>query len=380
MPIRLVIDGTQAISPRIRGARRYASKLIELLSNSGTEIELKVFCNSFPRKIRTGILANQRSVPVHFSGLPGRFLAKWWDRFAYPLVDLFVGTHDLFHAPSIHLVPPTGGRLVCTVHDLVPLLFPDQCTKPYLRFFRSKLKLIKERAEAVIAVSESTKNDLIKLMDFPADRISIIPEAASFHLDPARAASPADLTLKNLRMTKPYLLYVGGGEPHKNLVNLIKVFRILKKESKIPHKLVMVGDNIEEALHQNHPDLLREPDKDILFTGYLPDEQLQEVYRNADAFVFLSLYEGFGLVLLEAMRFGLPIVASNTSSIPEVVGNDAILVNPTDIEEIREAILKVIKDETLRDLLRKQSLARSSMFTWASTASQTIAVYKQILG
>ena len=379
MPIRLVIDGTQAIFPQIRGARRYACKLIEFFNNSSNEIELKVFCNTFPKKIRSGILADGDSVAVRFSWLPGSFLAKCWDRFAYPLVDLFVGSHDLFHAPSIHLVPPTGGRLVCTVHDLVPLVFPDQCSKQYLHFFTSKLKLIKERADAVIAVSESTKNDLVKFMDFSADRVFVIPEAPSFQLNTDRLASATHVTLEKLGITKPYLLYVGGGEPHKNLATLIKVFRILKKESKIPHKLVMAGENIVGALHQYHSDLTRELAKDVVFTGYVPDEQLPEVYGNADAFIFLSLYEGFGLVLLEAMQFGLPIVASNTSSIPEVVGNDAILVNPTDIEEIKEAILMIIQDKHLRENLRKKASSRASTYSWESTVSQTIALYKQIL-
>jgi glycosyltransferase involved in cell wall biosynthesis len=379
MPIRLVIDGTQAIFPHPRGARRYVCKLIEFLINSGKEIELKVFCNTFPKKIRSGILAHGDSVTMRFSGLPGRFLDKWWSRFSYPFVDLFVGSHDLFHAPTIHLVPPTGGRLVCTIHDLVPLVFPDQCSEEYLHLFTGKLKLVRERADAVIAVSESTKKDLISHMNFTPDRIFVIPEAPSLHLNPHHLASAPDLTLEKYQIAKPYLLYVGGPEPHKNLATLIRVFKILKGESKIPHKLVMVGENIAAAIHHDHPVLARELDKDVVFTGYLPDEQLSVVYRNADAFTFLSLYEGFGLVLLEAMQFGLPIVASKTSSIPEVVGNDAILVDPLNIEEIKNAILMIVEDKQLGDDLRKRGCVRASAYSWESTVSQTIDLYKQLL-
>jgi glycosyltransferase involved in cell wall biosynthesis len=126
--------------------------------------------------------------------------------------------------------------------------------------------------------------------------------------------------------------------------------------------------------------LARELDKDVVFTGYLPDEQLSVVYRNADAFTFLSLYEGFGLVLLEAMQFGLPIVASKTSSIPEVVGNDAILVDPLNIEEIKNAIIMIVEDKRLGESLRSRGKLRAASFSWESTVSQTIEVYKQIIG
>lgn len=379
MPIHLAIDGTQAIFPHLRGAGRYVCKLIEFLFHSETEIELKVFCNTFPKKIRSGILADGDSVAIRFSRLPGRFLDAWWNRFSYPFVDLFVGSHDLFHAPTIHLVPPTGGKLICTVHDLVPLVFPDQCSKDYLHFFTSKLKLIREKADAVIAVSESTKVDLVRLMNFTPDRIFVIPEAPCLPLHPHSLASASNRTLEKYQIAKPYLLYVGGGEPHKNLATLIKVFKILKGESKIPHKLVMVGENIAAAIQQYHPVLARELDKDIVFTGYLPDEQLSIVYRHADAFIFLSLHEGFGLVLLEAMQFGVPIVASKTSAIPEVVGEDAILVDPLNIEEVKEAVLMIVEDKPLGDNLRKRGRIRASEYSWESTVSQTIDVYKQVL-
>ena len=378
MPISLAIDGTQAMVPHIRGARRYVSKLIEALINCRKEISLKIFCNTFPKKLKGGILADAQS-PACFSWLPGRCLDKWWSRFSYPFVDFLVGSHDIFHAPTLHLIPPTKGKLVCTVHDLVPLIFPDQCSREYLRVFTSKLKLVRERADAVIADSKSTKNDLVNLMNFRPEQVSVIPLAPSLHWRPRHFFPNAEFALEKHQITKPYLLYVGGSEPHKNLPTLIKVFNTLKQESKIPHKLVMVGENIAETIQQNHPVLATELGGNLVFTGYVPDEQLPDVYRNADAFIFLSLYEGFGLVLLEAMQFGLPIVASNTSSIPEVVGNDAILVDPRDIEEIKAAILMIIHDKHLRNNLKRKAGDRARGFSWESTVSQTIAVYKQLL-
>ena len=379
MPVRLAIDGTQAMFPHLRGARRYVSKLIEYLINSGKEIELKVFCNTFPKKIKSGILVDRDSVAIRFSGLPGRFLDKWWNRFSYPFVDLFVGSHDLFHAPTIHLVPPTRGRLVCTIHDLVPLVFPDQYSEEYLHFFTNKLKLIRQRADVVIADSESTKNDLVNLMNFLPEKVFVIPLAPSLHLHPDYLAPSADLTLEKHQITKPYLLYVGGAEPHKNLPTLIEVFKTLKQKSHIPHKLVMVGENVAAAVYQYRPALAAELDRTVVFTGYLSDEQLSDVYRKADAFIFLSLYEGFGLALLDAMQFGVPVVASRTSSIPEVVGNDAILVDPLNIEEIEQAISMLLEDNRLGENLRTRGKIHSAGYSWESTVSKTIKIYEELI-
>lgn len=380
MPICIAIDGTQTITPHIRGARRYVSKLIEALINSKKGIDLKIFCNTFPRKIENGILADSQMYPTCFSGLPGRCLDKWWKHFSFPSIDFFIGSHDIFHAPTIHLIPPTKGKLVCTVHDLVPLIFPNQCSEEYLSFFTRKLNLIRDRADAVIADSESTKNDLVNLMDFKPEQVFVIPLAPSLPLLPPHFSSSAELTFEEHRITKPYLLYVGGPEPHKNLSTLIEVFKALKLKSYIPHKLVMAGENIAPVIYQDFPVLTVELGKDIVFTGYLSDEQLSDVYANADAFIFLSLYEGFGLAPLDAMQFGVPVVASRTSSIPEVVGTDAILVDPLNIEEIKQAIKLLLEDRRLRETLGKKGKIRAAGYSWESTASQTIAVYEKLIG
>ena len=173
MPIRLVIDGTQTVPPHIRGAKRYVVRLIEALVNAGENIDLKIFCNTIPNKRKSSISVDAQISPTSFSWLPGRCLEKWWDLFSHPLVDRFVGPHDVFHAPTIHIVPPTGGKLVCTVHDLVPLVFPDQYSQEYVHFFTNKLAIIKRRADLVIADSESTKNDLVNLMNFRSEQIYV---------------------------------------------------------------------------------------------------------------------------------------------------------------------------------------------------------------
>lgn len=378
--LHIAIDGTQCMFPPLRGAARYASNLIRhLLRMPDSNYKVSVFFNTFRPPVQGLPFSEDPSATLRLSRLPGRILTSWWRNLSFPAIDLFIGAHDIFHAPSIHLIPPSRGKLVCTVHDLVPMKFPEYCTASYCKEFRKALDVIRHRADGVISVSESTKKDLIELVGYKAENIFVISEASGFDPNEAKSLKKDDEILRSHGLKIPYLLYTGGGEPHKNIRTLIKVFSILKKEDRISHQLALVGN----ILGVNH-DLINfimknDLNNNIIITGVIPDEDLAVIYRNAEVFIFLSLYEGFGLVLVEAMECGIPIVASNTSSIPEVVGDAAILVDPLNIRDIREAILGILGDKSLAHTLRMKGIARSHRYSWDIVVNQTLNLYEQLL-
>jgi len=365
--------------PALRGVGRYTLSLIRSIIDTGHTHGLCIFYNTFKKKNGYYHFPIDGLVETSVSGLPGRLLTGLWNRYSFPSIDFFVGSHDVFHAPTAHLIPPTKGRLVCTIHDLIPRLFPDNCSSAFLQNYNRSMELVCERADAIITVSESTKSDIVSIMNYDPDRISVIPLAAALEKIENPPSIDKETVIKKYGLNRPYLLYVGGGEAYKNLDTLINVFRVLRAEFQIPHKLLLVGKILECSPNLEAIVAKYNLEKDVVFTGIVSNQELIDIYQMADIFVFLSLYEGFGLVLLEAMEFGLPIVASNVSSIPEVVGDGAILVDPKNIENISKAIMSLIDCSDLAKYYSKKGLKRASQFSWDLTATQTIKVYQSLI-
>jgi glycosyltransferase involved in cell wall biosynthesis len=158
--MKIVIDGTQSMFPALRGVGRYTLSLIRSIIDAEHTHDISIFYNTFKKKNGYFHFPSECFVETCVSGLPGRLLTGLWNRYSFPPIDFFVGSHDVFHAPTAHLIPPTKGRLVCTIHDLIPIRFPDNCSRAYLQSYNRSLELICERADAIITVSESTKNDM----------------------------------------------------------------------------------------------------------------------------------------------------------------------------------------------------------------------------
>ena len=270
-------------------------------------------------------------------------------------------------------------KKVLTVHDLTPILFPDMHTRETNLTWKSSFKFIKNRTNLMICVSESTKNDCIKLLNIPEKRLRVIPLSADEQYKPLKNKKEIHEELKQkYNIDSPFILFVGTLEKRKNVPTLIKSFYKLKK-SKVDHKLVIVGgkgwkytkifDLIEELKLKNQ----------VIFTDYVSDEYLVKLYNTADIFVYPSLYEGFGLPPLEAMACGCPVITSNTSSLPEVVGDAGIMIDPTDIDGLSESMLKIITDNQLREELSRKSLERAELFSWKKTAKETWNAYEDVL-
>jgi glycosyltransferase involved in cell wall biosynthesis len=241
------------------------------------------------------------------------------------------------------------------------------------------LKAVTRKASEIIVDSYSTQKDLLSALDIAKDKISVIYPAIGDAFHPVGDQKHIESVRERYGLPVKYILYVGPWKPHKNIGRLIKAFYQVRRDSKLPHKLVIGGET--DPRFSEGPRLasqlgLRE---EIIFPGYIRDEDLPCVYCGADIFVFPSLYEGFGLPPLEAMACGTPVVTSNVSALPEVTGNAAVLVNPYKVVEIAEAIYKVLSNDSLRDTLRRKGLERAKEFSYEEFARKTLKVYEKAL-
>lgn len=270
-------------------------------------------------------------------------------------------------------------KQVATICDTIPYIYPQVSTALDRLIYRYWLPRAVRNLDMVITISQQSKNDLEQYLKIPRSKTVVIPLAAGskFRVMGEAEIAPA---LERAGVERPYLLYVGSVEPRKNLLRLLDAFQELLQWSQ-RWRLVIVGarnywksspvaQKVEQLGLQGQ----------VIFTGYIPDEDLPALYNGADLFCFPSLYEGFGLPVLEAMACGVPVVTSNCSSLPEVAGDAAILVDPYNVAEITSAMRRVLEDTELAQWLRDKGQERARQFSWAKTAQETIAVYEKVLG
>ena len=355
------------------GLGRYAQNLAAHLSHL-EECRLSLFYN------RSGAV----TVPPELAHLPtlswpiptrawrlavalGTLLHTPWD-------PLMPGT-QIFHATE-HLLPPFRHiRSVLTVHDLIYVLFPEYHLPMNYHFLRLMMPRFARRADAIIAISECTRRDLVRLWQIPAEKVHVIYEG----VDPRFADRPDAQAMAHVRqrysLPDRYALYVGTIEPRKNLPTLFEAWTQLRDRP----PLVVAGKKgwlFEETFARVEAlDL-----SDIVhFTGFVADEDLPALYAGAELFVFPSLYEGFGLPVLEAMACGTPVITTTGGSLPEVAGDAALIVEPTDVDALRDALDRLLHDASLRDDLSARGIDRVRRFSWERTAQETLAVYRRVV-
>jgi glycosyltransferase involved in cell wall biosynthesis len=310
--------------------------------------------------------------------LPGtiRSLYPRWDLFARPALPASVGTCEILHATNHASVPPAGDgqRLVVTVHDLAFEYFPSLFPRSWRILYKAGLRAAVRRADAILTPSRSTAEDVLSRTDVDPRKLHVTPLAASL----PGGVLDADEVLARLKAPSRYVLFAGTLEPRKNLVRLVRAYRRVAA-SGLPHALVLAG-----PLGWRHEGLMRElalrGPGEIVMTGVLTADELDAVYRAADAFVYPPLYEGFGLPVVEAMARGVPTIASTTSSLPEVTGDAALGVNPRSVREIAHAIEAVLSDVDLAERLATRGRARAERFSWDETARLTLEVYERVVG
>jgi glycosyltransferase involved in cell wall biosynthesis len=287
---------------------------------------------------------------------------------------------DVVHVSDVNAFRPVGTPMVSTVHDVSPLLFPEWHTSENRGRFKRKAQLIKEHARAVIAVSQHTKRDLVDLLDVPEERIHVVYNAADTRYQPLNDRAEVDRVVEKYGLPgQDYILYVGTLEPRKNLVRLIEAYgaALARRGNAFP-PLVLVGGKgwFYEDIFRSVKRLGLE--KRVVFTGFVDDDDMLAVFNGASIFVYPSLYEGFGMPVLEAMACGVPVIASNASSLPEVVGEAGILVDPIDTDALAAALVALVQDADRRDVLRSAGLAKATNFSWDRAAQETLAVYESV--
>lgn len=272
-----------------------------------------------------------------------------------------------------YIVPPRiKGKTVTTLHDMTYLRFPEMMQKSNRRRLERDIRYSAERSEKVLTLSEFSKREIMELLGVPEDMLEIVPPAPSL----GGQAADFNLCAAKFCLKKPYLLYVGTVEPRKNLVRLLKAFARLKREQKIPHQLVLAGGKgwTNEEIYQAAASV-----EDVVFTGYLSEGEKNSLYKNASAFVFPSLYEGFGIPPLEAMAFGCPVVCADAASLPEVAGDAAELVNPLDEIDIAQGIWNVLSNPTRAEDLRRLGYEQAKKYTWTASAEKLTQACKAAL-
>jgi glycosyltransferase involved in cell wall biosynthesis len=285
----------------------------------------------------------------------------------------------LLHEPHYVLPPLTHCRSVVTIHDCIHLRFPQYLPKRgALAYARAQMGSAAGRSNRILTVSEASKRDILEFFKVAPEKVTVIYNG----IDERFATPPPEDKMRAIeeryQLQGEFALYVGNVKPHKNVERLLDAFHLVRQSGLEDLKLVVIGDDISKYAALRRAVHRYNLHKYVRFLGFLPDETLAVVYRLAAVFVFPSLYEGFGLPPLEAMACGTPVVTSNVSSLPEVMGDAALLVDPYSAEAIADAMQRVLTDTTLRSDLSARGLARAGEFSWERSARRVREIYDEV--
>ncbi|MFN0277191.1 MAG: glycosyltransferase family 4 protein [Pyrinomonadaceae bacterium] len=374
-----------------RGFGRFTRELLEALIEIDEENDYLFFIDSetkgaddMPERVRR-ISAKTSHSQVEAASADGRRSLK--DLWAMTR-EVYRHDVDVFFFPAVYSYFPILNRtkVLLTLHDVIAdhhpaLIFPNSKSK-YL--WKLKQNIAIKQADMVATVSEYSKKEIVKYFRLPESKIRLISEAARpvFKVLPTNNGFVSTLEKHGLRRDERFLLYVGGISPHKNLNTLIDAFKkIADSDDKL--KLVLVGDYKDDPFFSAYPDLKAKVhqfdlEDRVIFTGFISDEDLAYLYNAATLLVFPSLEEGFGLPAIEAMSCGTPVAASNTGSLPEVLGSVGRYFDPLISEEMATVIRSVLDDETTRQKMKTDGLARSQNFRWKRAAEDTLAIFREL--
>ncbi len=372
--MRIGIDYTAAVR-QAAGIGRYARELVRALLALESEHDYTLFAATGGlggRPPAPSERARLRAVP-----LSDEWLARLWHRARLPLpVEAVTGPIDLFYSPDF-VLPPTlpRTRTLVTVHDLSFLHYPEHFVPKLVRYLGRVVPRSIARADRVLADSEATRTDLTRMLGVPQEKVQVLYSGVDprFHPQP-EAGERERLAARYGLGVRPYILSVGTIQPRKNYLRLIRALALLTDRP--PLSLVIAGKPgwlYDEVLEE----AARIPDR-VQLLGFVEESDLPALYRGAALFVFPSLYEGFGLPVLEAMACNVPVVCSNRSSLPEVAGQAAILVDPESEQELAQAMRRVLEEEPLRREMVRRGQERAARFTWQRAASQLLAVFETL--
>jgi glycosyltransferase involved in cell wall biosynthesis len=383
--MKVVFDGTPFLLEKT-GIGHYTENLVAYLKRERPDLDMSLFSISLRGGHRLKRLSPElEGVDVKGYNLPANFLYYvWWARTSILPAESFVGDFDIFHAANYQAPALRRARLVSTVHDINFVRFPEMQSKGIRRFIKSLPRLL-ERSSIVLADSRFTAGELSDVYDIPAEKVRVVYPG----LNPAFLEEPSEeeveTALRAYCIEPPYLAYIGNLHPRKNLATLLEAFALLRGRG-LEHRLAVIGGGglgrLNNAEYRKLAFRVRDLglEEAVVFTGYVPDERLKCLLARADMLVFPSIYEGFGLPPLEAMACGVPVITSRRASLPEVVGEAALLLeDPLEAQEIVEKVESLISDPGLRSRLIEEGRANSRAFSWERAAREVLDVYEQVM-
>ncbi len=347
------------------GVAVYTDNLIKNLLAVDKENDYTFFFSAL-RKDLNPSLASELPNLKKFK-LPQTVLDFLWNKLHLLPIEYLLGEIDVFHASDWTQPPRKKAKTVTTIHDLSFLRWPNTVDPLVYQVQKRRLERVKKEADAIIAVSEATKKEIMELLQIPEEKITVIHEALPQDISQDDRRPLSNKLANRLGIDKPYLIAYGSRAPRKNIKRVISAFKSLR--NKLNYQLVIIGGYKGKSVLP----------KGVIVPGFLPRKQMINLLANAKALVFPSLYEGFGLIILEAFILSVPVLTSNVSSMPEVAGNAALLVDPYSEAEIAKAMEKICTDSELRKKLRKRGRERLKAFSWKRAARQTLKVYQKVL-
>jgi glycosyltransferase involved in cell wall biosynthesis len=376
--MRVGLEG-RVLSPRIGGIGRYAIRLVEALValsvQESPDLELVIF--TAPQTDRSPL----RGVPATVCERFGRIKSTLLRSSVLLPVGAILDDIDLFHGLDQSGIPLffKTRKSVVTIHDVIPLVLPWAFTRRHRWVLSAALARVRRQADVVIVPSAAAADDVGRYLRIDRRRITVIPMGCDARFHPGVNAARMLQLRRRYALPERYVLFVGTLEPRKNITLLLQAFsRLLAERPQDDVRLVVAGgkgwgdrDPVATAEALN----LRPR---VIFTGFIEDDDLPDLYRGAQMFVYPSLYEGFGLPVVEAMACGTPVITSNRASLPEVAGDAALLIDPTRPDDLAAAMSALMSGGALHEELRWKGLARAKEFTWEAVARKTLEVYRAV--
>lgn len=371
--MRIGIDASRAVREQPTGTEHYSRQLIRhLLELEAAEPGGREYVLYAGQRPQPGLVPGGARAEVKVMPFP-----RLWTHVRLSL-EMALHRPDVLFIPA-HVVPLVHPRAsVATVHDLGHIYHPEAYPAPTLKYLTWSTRHNVRAAAHLLADSEATKADIVRHFGVDAASITVVYPGVSAHFAPEWEAADLAAVKSHYGIDGPYVLYVGTLQPRKNVERLIEAFALAKRAAGFSERLVLTGR--KGWLPGGILRALERAGETVTMAGYVPDTDLAGLYAGATAFVLPSLFEGFGMPVVEAMASGTPVIASNAGSLPEVVGEAGLLFDPTDVEALAEALVRLCEDGDLRARLRERGLRRAGQFTWETAARQTRAVLDAAAG
>lgn len=367
--MKVCVDVQAAVSQRA-GVGRYTKALVEHLGAAAGEDTLNLFYFDF--KGHGEPLKTSNAQVCRTRWFPGRLAQFAWKTVSWPPFDMFAGPADVYHFPNFIIPPLSRGRSVVTIHDASFLRFPEMAETRNLRFLQSRIRETVRRADAIITDSQFSANEIVTLLGAPPDRVHVIYPGVAQGFAPVDQASAAEL-LQPLDVRRPFVLTVGTIEPRKNTQFLIEVFEKMKGFDGMLAIVGMPGWKCRPIMDRMANSSRA---KDIRYLSYVSDKQLLALYARTELFMFPSIYEGFGFPPLEAMACGAPVISSAAASLPEVLGDAALIVDDFDPNRWAELATSRLGDRSMTE----KGKNHVSKYTWHKAAQDTWKIYRKAAG